>query len=135
MTSAPTERIRSAAPGRPLAALPVVHPTNHDKVATAASEVAGGPAGRRILDGTGLVGSGPRRGAVALGMFALGMLQKLPCFDGAWFSGQTSQYVHACYSDIPHLYNGRGFATGSLRISTASLTASPAGWSTSNTPY
>ena len=45
-------------------------------------------------------------------MFALGMVQKLPCYDGAWFFGASSQYTHACYSDIPHLYQGRGFADG-----------------------
>ena len=49
---------------------------------------------------------------VAIGMFALGMVQKLPCYNGAWFFGASSQYTHACYSDIPHLYQGRGFADG-----------------------
>ena len=47
---------------------------------------------------------------VAIGMFALGMVQKLPCYDWAWFRGAGSQYTHACYSDIPHLYAARGFA-------------------------
>jgi uncharacterized membrane protein len=47
-----------------------------------------------------------------LGMFALGMVQKFSCYDGAWFFGASSQYTHACYSDIPHLYQGRGFADG-----------------------
>jgi hypothetical protein len=45
-------------------------------------------------------------------MFALGMVQKAPCYDSAWFFGASSQYTHACYSDIPHLYQGRGFADG-----------------------
>lgn len=45
-------------------------------------------------------------------MFALGMVQKLPCYNTGWFFGATSQYTHACYSDIPHLYAGRGFADG-----------------------
>ncbi|CAM5376897.1 hypothetical protein SPURM210S_03235 [Streptomyces purpurascens] len=49
---------------------------------------------------------------VAIGMFALGLVQKAPCFNGAWFFGASSQYTHACYSDIPHLYQGRGFADG-----------------------
>ncbi|WP_107402063.1 glycosyltransferase family 87 protein [Streptomyces oceani] len=88
-----------------------VRPTQEDEVAAAGSEVIGGPHGRRA----GSAGWwNPLRVIVllALGMFALGMVQKLPCYDGAWFSGQTSQYVRACYSDIPHLYNGRGFADG-----------------------
>ncbi|MGI5350062.1 glycosyltransferase family 87 protein [Streptomyces sp. CA-250714] len=112
MTSAPTERKSAQRPGRPPAARPVVRPTDHDEVATAASEVAGGPAGRRAVDGRGWWTPVRVVVTVALGMYALGMLQKLPCVDGAWFAGQTSQYVHACYSDIPHLYNGRGFASG-----------------------
>ncbi|CAM5710904.1 hypothetical protein SGRIM128S_05108 [Streptomyces griseomycini] len=45
-------------------------------------------------------------------MFALGLVQKAPCYNGAWFFGASSQYTHACYSDIPHLYQGRGFADG-----------------------
>jgi uncharacterized membrane protein len=49
---------------------------------------------------------------VAIGMFALGLVQKAPCYNGAWFFGASSQYTKACYSDIPHLYQGRGFADG-----------------------
>jgi uncharacterized membrane protein len=47
---------------------------------------------------------------VALGMFALGMVQKYPCYDDGWFRGANTQYTRLCYSDIPHLYQGRGFA-------------------------
>ncbi|NLU69531.1 glycosyltransferase 87 family protein [Streptomyces sp. HNM0574] len=87
------------------------HPTHRDEVAAAASELIGGPQGRRAVPGGWWT---PLRVVVlvTLGMFALGMVQKLPCYNGAWFSGQTSQYVHACYSDIPHLFGGRGFADG-----------------------
>ncbi|PJE99431.1 hypothetical protein CUT44_04605 [Streptomyces carminius] len=87
-----------------------VRPTEQDEVAAAGSELIGGPVGRRAL--TGRSRWTPVRVVllVAVGMFALGMVQKLPCYDGGWFRGATSQYVHACYSDIPHLYTGRGFA-------------------------
>ncbi|MDJ1131666.1 glycosyltransferase family 87 protein [Streptomyces iconiensis] len=104
----------AASPSAPAAAVPsAVHPTEHDEVAAGASEVIGGPRGRRSSGGSWW---SPLRVIVlvALGMYALGMVQKMPCFDGSWFSGQTAQYVHACYSDIPHLYNGRGFADGFL---------------------
>lgn len=112
MTSAPTDR--NPAP-RPPTQHPVVHPSEQDEVASAASEVVGGPAGRRASAWGGSWWSPVRVIAlVAIGMYALGMVQKMPCFDGGWFSGQTAQYVHACYSDIPHLYNGRGFADGLL---------------------
>lgn len=91
---------------------PPVRPTEQDEVAVAGSEVLGGPAGRRV--GRSWDRWTPVRVIALLGlaMFALGMVQKLPCYNGGWFTGQTSQYIHACYSDIPHLYNGRGFAEG-----------------------
>ncbi|MPY48439.1 glycosyltransferase family 87 protein [Streptomyces acidicola] len=89
-----------------------VQPTKEDGVAANGSELIGGPIGRRAL--LGMSWWTPVRvvALVAIGMFALGMVQKLPCYDGAWFFGVSSQYTHACYSDIPHLYQGRGFADG-----------------------
>ncbi|NGO71990.1 glycosyltransferase family 87 protein [Streptomyces boncukensis] len=89
-----------------------VRPTEKDEVAAAGSELIGGPAGRRARDGGGWWSPVRVVVLVALGMFALGMVQKLPCYNGGWFAGQSAQYAHACYSDIPHLYGGRGFAAG-----------------------
>ncbi|MFK0289103.1 glycosyltransferase family 87 protein [Streptomyces sp. NPDC090442] len=89
-----------------------VRPTKRDEVAAAGSELIGGPIGRRALLGVHRLTPVRVVALVALGMFALGMVQKLPCYNGGWFFGATSQYVHACYSDIPHLYSGRGFADG-----------------------
>jgi len=89
-----------------------VRPTKEDEVATTGSELIGGPIGRRALLGTSWWTPVRVVALVAIGMFALGMVQKLPCYDGAWFFGASSQYTHACYSDIPHLYQGRGFADG-----------------------
>ncbi|WP_037679375.1 glycosyltransferase family 87 protein [Streptomyces albus] len=87
-----------------------VRPTLQDDVAAAAGELIGGPAGRRARYGTGWWTPVRIIALFAIGMFALGMVQKLPCYDGGWFHGAGSQYIHACYSDIPHLYNARGFA-------------------------
>lgn len=87
-----------------------VRPTAEDPLAAAGSELIGGPAGRRALLGTSWWTPVRIVAIAAIGMFALGMVQKLPCYDGGWFYGATAQYSHACYSDIPHLYNGRGFA-------------------------
>ncbi|MCC3652795.1 glycosyltransferase 87 family protein [Streptomyces sp. S07_1.15] len=87
-----------------------VRPTLQDDVAAAAGEVIGGPAGRRARYGTGWWTPVRIIALLAIGMFALGMVQKLPCYDGGWFHGAGTQYTHACYSDIPHLYNARGFA-------------------------
>lgn len=89
-----------------------VRPTKEDEVASTGSELIGGPIGRRALLGTSWWTPVRVVALVAIGMFALGMVQKLPCYDGAWFFGASSQYTHACYSDIPHLYQGRGFADG-----------------------
>ena len=89
-----------------------VRPTEEDQVAAAGSELIGGPLGRRALTGTSWWTPVRVIALVAIGMFALGLVQKAPCYNGAWFFGASSQYTHACYSDIPHLYQGRGFADG-----------------------
>ncbi|MCF3100221.1 DUF2029 domain-containing protein [Streptomyces roseoverticillatus] len=89
-----------------------VRPTDEDEVAAAGSELIGGPAGKRALPGAGWWTPVRVIVLVAIGMFALGMVQKLPCYEYGWFFGATTQYTHACYSDIPHLYSGRGFDAG-----------------------
>ncbi|MBY8343688.1 glycosyltransferase 87 family protein [Streptomyces spinosirectus] len=89
-----------------------VRPTKEDAIAASGSELIGGPVGRHAL--LGMSWWTPVRvvALVAIGMFALGLVQKAPCYNGAWFFGASSQYTKACYSDIPHLYQGRGFADG-----------------------
>jgi uncharacterized membrane protein len=91
---------------------PAVRPTDEDPLAASGSELIGGPAGRRARIG-GHHWWNPLRimVLVVIGMFALGMVQKASCFDGAWFQAGDPQYIHACYSDIPHLYAQRGFAS------------------------
>ncbi|THA59268.1 glycosyltransferase family 87 protein [Streptomyces sp. A1136] len=89
-----------------------VLPTQQDEVAAAGSELIGGPFGRHARLGAHWLTPVRVVVLVALGMFALGMVQKVPCYDWAWFRGAGSQYTHACYSDIPHLYVVRGFADG-----------------------
>jgi uncharacterized membrane protein len=105
MPSAETTRVSVHEPD-------TVRPTREDEVAAAGSELIGGPIGRRALLGTSWWTPVRVVALVAIGMFALGMVQKLPCYDSGWFFGASSQYTHACYSDIPHLYQGRGFADG-----------------------
>ncbi|MFI2641626.1 glycosyltransferase family 87 protein [Streptomyces sp. NPDC018610] len=89
-----------------------VLPTREDEVAAAGSELIGGPIGRRALLGRSWWTPVRVVALVAIGMFALGLVQKAPCYHSAWFFGASSQYTKACYSDIPHLYQGRGFADG-----------------------
>ena len=87
---------------------PVVRPTLEDPVAAGASEVLGGPSGRRSL---GHPWWTPVRVVLAVASIAwlLGMVQKAPCAAEGW-SGADFRYSHMCYSDIPYLYVGRGFA-------------------------
>jgi uncharacterized membrane protein len=89
-----------------------VRPTDEDPLAASGSELIGGPAGRWAAV-TGHPWWNPLRVAalVVIGMFALGMVQKASCYSGAWFASGDPQYIHACYSDIPHLYAQRGFAS------------------------
>jgi len=89
-----------------------VRPTREDPIAAAGSELIGGPIGRRARLGTSWWNPVRVVALVAIGMFTLGLIQKAPCYDGGWFFGASTQYTHACYSDIPHLYQGRGFADG-----------------------
>jgi uncharacterized membrane protein len=40
---------------------------------------------------------------------ALGFVKDTPCYDRQWGDGNIN-YTHMCYSDLPYLYTGRGFA-------------------------
>ena len=88
----------------------VVRPSRVDPFVTAASESIGGPVGEHAR---------PHRWwspvrvvlAVALLAFVLGMAQKTPCVQDNW-SGADLRYRAMCYSDVPYLYAGRGFAAG-----------------------
>jgi uncharacterized membrane protein len=90
----------------------VVAPTRDDPVVRLGSEVIGGPLGRRARTGGGWWT--PLRVLLALTFLTcgLGMLQKEPCREAGWAA--PGNYVHACYSDIPPLYFGRGLADGEV---------------------
>jgi uncharacterized membrane protein len=47
--------------------------------------------------------------AVTCVAWLLAMVQKAPCAADDW-SGDSSRYAQMCYSDVPYLYVGRGFA-------------------------
>ena len=90
----------------------VVAPSREDPVVRAGSEVLGGPSGRRARRG----GSWwtPVRVLLVLTFLTagVGLVQKDWCRDNGWAS--PGNYVHACYSDIPPLYFGRGLADGEV---------------------
>ena len=85
-----------------------VDPTDDDPVVRQVSEGVGGPIGSRAGRHPWWT---PVRVVLALTAvcMALGMLQKTSCYDQTWQNGQ-SRYSHMCYSDLPYLYTGRGFA-------------------------
>jgi uncharacterized membrane protein len=86
----------------------VNRPTRDDPVATALSEVVGGPVGEHAR---------PHRWwtpvrvllAVFTVVFAVGLVQKYPCGETDW-SNESVRYAKMCYSDVPYLYTARGFA-------------------------
>lgn len=90
----------------------VVAPSRDDPVVHLGSEVVGGPLGRRALVGGGWWT--PVRVLLALTFLTcgIGLLQKDFCRDTGWAA--PGNYVHACYSDIPPLYAGRGLADGEV---------------------
>jgi uncharacterized membrane protein len=47
--------------------------------------------------------------AVTALALVVGMVQKTPCVASSWADGQL-RYAAMCYSDVPYLYTGRGFA-------------------------
>lgn len=89
----------------------VVPPSHDDPVAAAASTAIGGPVGRRARLGTSWWS--PIRVLLVLAIVsaAVGVGLDQPCRSDAWGDG-TTQFSRACYSDIVHLYWGRGIADG-----------------------
>lgn len=85
-----------------------VHPTVDDPVVTSLSDGVGGPVGTRAGRHPWWT---PVRVILALTAICmgLGMLQKGNCYEDTWGDSQA-RYTHMCYSDLPYLYTGRGFA-------------------------
>ena len=88
----------------------VIAPTRVDPFARSMSEVVGGPFGRHARPHRWWV---PVRVLLALFavVFSLAVVQHQPCLKTHW-AGDQARYGKACYSDIPYLYTGRGFAEG-----------------------
>ena len=89
----------------------LVLPSHDDPVVRGASTSIGGPVGRRAWLGTSWWS--PIRVMLLLTMLAsgLGIALDQPCIGNAWSNG-TEQFTRGCYSDIVHLYWGRGIADG-----------------------
>ncbi len=87
-----------------------VAPTRADPVARTMSEAIGGPVGRHARPHRWWV---PVRVLLALFavVFALGLVHHVPCLQSNW-TGDQARYGKMCYSDVPYLYTGRGYAEG-----------------------
>ena len=87
-----------------------VAPTRTDPFARTMSEVIGGPVGKHSRPHRWWV---PVRVVLAMFavVFALGLVQHVPCMQTNWANDQA-RYAKMCYSDVPYLYTGRGFAEG-----------------------
>ncbi|MBO9522255.1 MAG: DUF2029 domain-containing protein [Nocardioidaceae bacterium] len=83
-------------------------PTREDPVAAALSEVVGGPVGRRARPHSWWT---PVRVLLAVFtvVFSLALVRDYPCGKTDW-SNNDVRYSRMCYSDVPYLYTGRGFA-------------------------
>ena len=89
----------------------MIAPTRADPVAAAASEVIGGPFGRyAALSRHAARSAWQPAAAVLMGLssltIALGVLQKAHCFSKGW--NTPDQFWHACYSDLPIVYQSAG---------------------------
>ncbi|MFF4339525.1 glycosyltransferase family 87 protein [Kitasatospora sp. NPDC001540] len=114
MTSSLRDETSPPGPAQADGPLPntVVVPADEDPVAEAGSELFGGPPGRRALLGVSWWTPAKFLALAVIAVYVLGLFQKAPCYTDGWFHGATTQYTKACYSDIPHLFSGRGFADG-----------------------
>ena len=90
----------------------LVRPSRADPLVRGASESIGGPVGDRARPHWWWT---PVRVVLAVAALALavGMVQKTPCVRDNW-AGSDLRYGAMCYSDVPYLYAGRGFAAGYL---------------------
>ncbi|WP_162450588.1 glycosyltransferase 87 family protein [Phytoactinopolyspora mesophila] len=91
-------------------------PSRDDRLAAAASEWIGGPAGRHA-GAEPMRWWGPLRVTLAVACFvlALGFIADKPCHDASWASrDDPTVWTAMCYSDVPFLYRERGFADGEI---------------------
>jgi uncharacterized membrane protein len=105
-----SEQPRDGAGWKPRSYARIVAPSLDDPVVNVGADGFGGVLGRRARL--------PRtRGAIAFLLIvltllstAIGIGMREPCFNTAWTGAGNQQYTHLCYTDIPFMYQGRGFS-------------------------
>ena len=95
-----------------------VAPTRTDPIAAHLSDRAGGPVGEHARPHWWWT---PVRVVLACCtlLFVFGTVQRAPCMSTDW-NNSSVRYAKMCYSDIPYLYTGRGFAEHQWPYSDAS---------------
>jgi uncharacterized membrane protein len=94
--------------GQPVRAVP---PSRDDPLVAGLSAVVGGPAGARIKAGRHGWWTAARVLVVlSMVVLALGVVQKQHCRAQGW--NTPDQFYHACYSDLPIVYESSGLAQG-----------------------
>ena len=124
--------------GRGAAAAPVlVAPSLDDPVVNAASDAVGGPLGVRAFRprlGSGTAIRTVARVLLLLTLLTLGLgVRSAPLLRHGLDRRGNQQYTHMCYTDIPFMYQGRGFSRDQIpyvyrpaRATTSSTRWSPA---------
>jgi uncharacterized membrane protein len=108
----PVEPGQPVEAGRPVpATVDVAAPTREDPVARSFSAVLGGPAGsRRAAAHRGWWTAARVLVVLAVVAVALGVVQTQHCRAEGWSS--PDQFFHACYSDLPAMYQTAGLQQG-----------------------
>lgn len=91
---------------------PWVYPTRDDEDIAAGSQVVGGVVGSHAAVGTNWWHPLRIAAVVAFFAYSAAVLLRLPCVANGF--GGIERYTRMCYSDIPVLYQLRGFADGLL---------------------
>ena len=92
---------------------PVVAPSREDPLVAQLSAVVGGPAGSRVRAGRHGWWTAARVLVVlAMVVLALGVVEKQHCRAQGWST--PDQFFHACYSDLPLVYESSGLASGAV---------------------
>ncbi|MBS2964790.1 DUF2029 domain-containing protein [Actinocrinis puniceicyclus] len=92
--------------------LVVTAPSLDDPVANLGADGFGGVLGRRARLPRGRATMAFLLLLLTLLSTAVGIGMREPCFKSSWTGGGNQQYTHMCYTDIPFMYQGRGFSQG-----------------------
>ncbi len=99
-------RAGASGPGATSGPTGVLAPSRVDPLARLASQVVGGPAGRRVAAATGFWRAASVLAIFAFLVMSLAVVEKQHCRNEGWTS--PDQFFHLCYSDIPVLYGSAG---------------------------